>query len=167
MVKPRSSSPSWRRRVNRMATINLSHYNKEYLPDAQTMRIGIVVSEWNDHITSNLLKGCLEAFTDCGIPDKNIFVAHVPGSFELALGAKMLFDTHRIEAVICLGCVIREKLLTSILYATHAPTECNNLHSTSASLSSSVCSPTIRKNSPSHAVAEVREIKELKPLWQP
>jgi 6,7-dimethyl-8-ribityllumazine synthase len=90
-----------------MATINLSHYNKEHLPDAQTMRIGIVVSEWNDHITSNLLKGCLEALTDCGIPDKNILVAHVPGSFELALGAKMLFDTHRIEAVICLGCVIR------------------------------------------------------------
>ena len=90
-----------------MATINLSHYNKEHLPDAQTMRIGIVVSECNDHITSNLLKGCLEALTDCGIPDKNIFVAHVPGSFELALGAKMLFDTHRIEAVICLGCVIR------------------------------------------------------------
>ena len=90
-----------------MATINLSHYNKEHLPDAQTMRIGIVVSEWNDHITSNLLKGCLEALKDCGIPDKNMLVAHVPGSFELALGAKMLFDTHRTEAVICLGCVIR------------------------------------------------------------
>jgi 6,7-dimethyl-8-ribityllumazine synthase len=90
-----------------MATHNLSHYNKEHLPDAQTMRIGIVVSEWNDHITSNLLKGCLEALTDCGVSEKNILVAHVPGSFELALGAKMLFDTHRTEAVICLGCVIR------------------------------------------------------------
>jgi 6,7-dimethyl-8-ribityllumazine synthase len=90
-----------------MATHNLSAYNKEHLPDAQTMRIGIVVSEWNDHITSNLLKGCVDALTDCGVSSKNILVAHVPGSFELPLGAQMLFDNHSIEAVICLGCVIR------------------------------------------------------------
>ena len=65
-----------------MATHNLSAYNKEHLPDAHTMRIGIVVSEWNDHITSNLLKGCVDALTDCGVSSKNIVVAHVPGSFE-------------------------------------------------------------------------------------
>jgi 6,7-dimethyl-8-ribityllumazine synthase len=90
-----------------MATQNLSGYDKEHLPDAQSMRIGIVVSEWNDHITSNLLKGCVEALTDCGVQSRNILVAHVPGSFELATGAQMLFDNHRPEAVICLGCVIR------------------------------------------------------------
>jgi 6,7-dimethyl-8-ribityllumazine synthase len=90
-----------------MATTNLSAYNKEHLPDAQTMRIGIVVSEWNDHITSNLLKACVDALTDCGVNSKNILVAHVPGSFELPLGAQMLFDNHSLEAVICLGCVIR------------------------------------------------------------
>jgi len=90
-----------------MATQDLSSYNKEHLPDAHSMRIGIVVSEWNDHITSNLLKGCVDALTDCGVSSKNILVAHVPGSFELALGAHMLFDNHKPEAVICLGCVIR------------------------------------------------------------
>ncbi|MFM2202017.1 MAG: hypothetical protein RL040_1217 [Bacteroidota bacterium] len=90
-----------------MATHNLSNYTKEHLPDAQSMRIGIVVSEWNDHITSNLLKGCIDALTDCGINSKNILVAHVPGSFELALGAKMLYENQRPEAIICLGCVIR------------------------------------------------------------
>jgi len=90
-----------------MATHNLSAYNKEHLPDAQSMRIGIVVSEWNDHITSNLLKGCVDALTDCGVNSKNIIIAHVPGSFELSLGAQLLFDNHKPEAVICLGCVIR------------------------------------------------------------
>lgn len=90
-----------------MATENLSLYNKEHLPDARTMRIGIVVSEWNDRITSGLLKGCIDALTDCGVHQKNIFVAHVPGSFELPLGAQMLFENYSIEAVICLGCVIR------------------------------------------------------------
>jgi 6,7-dimethyl-8-ribityllumazine synthase len=90
-----------------MATTNLSSYNKEHLPDAQSMRIGIVVSEWNDHITSNLLKGCVETLTDCGVSSKNIMVAHVPGSFELGLGAQLLFENHKPEAVVCLGCVIR------------------------------------------------------------
>lgn len=90
-----------------MATNNLSSYTKEHLPDAQTMRIGIVVSEWNDHITSNLLEGCLAALTDCGVSRDSILVARVPGSFELALGAQLLFESHPIEAVICLGCVIR------------------------------------------------------------
>lgn len=90
-----------------MSSTNLSAYEKEHLPDARTMRIGIVVSEWNDRITSGLLKGCVEALTDYGIPDKNILVAKVPGSFELALGAKLLFDNHKPEGVICLGCIIR------------------------------------------------------------
>jgi len=90
-----------------MATENLSAYNKEHLPDARNMRIGIVVSEWNDRITSGLLAGCMEALSDCGVPRSNLLVAHVPGSFELPLGAQLLFENHSIEAVICLGCVIR------------------------------------------------------------
>lgn len=90
-----------------MATENLSSYDKDHLPDARTMRIGIVVSEWNQKITSGLLKGCLDALSDCGVKSSNICVAHVPGSFELPLGAQLLFENHSIEAVICLGCVIR------------------------------------------------------------
>ncbi|MFM7727603.1 MAG: 6,7-dimethyl-8-ribityllumazine synthase, partial [Flavobacteriales bacterium] len=90
-----------------MATENLSAYNKEHLPDAHTMRIGIVVSEWNDHITSGLLKGCVDALNDCGVPTSNVMIAHVPGSFELPLGAQLLFENNSLEAVVCLGCVIR------------------------------------------------------------
>lgn len=90
-----------------MATTNLSTYEKEHLPDARSMRIGIVVSEWNETITSNLLKGCVEALIDCGVPEQRIMIAHVPGSFELALGAQLLLENQSLDAVVCLGCIIR------------------------------------------------------------
>jgi 6,7-dimethyl-8-ribityllumazine synthase len=52
-----------------MATVgkDLSHYDKNSLPDASDMRIGIVVSEWNDDITENLFKGAHETLLDCGV----------------------------------------------------------------------------------------------------
>jgi 6,7-dimethyl-8-ribityllumazine synthase len=90
-----------------MATTDLSAYQKEHLPDARSMRIGIVVSEWNENITENLRKGCVDALIDCGVGQHNILIAHVPGSFELPLGAQLLFENKSLDAVICLGCIIR------------------------------------------------------------
>jgi 6,7-dimethyl-8-ribityllumazine synthase len=90
-----------------MATTDLSSYNKENIPDARNMRIGIVVSEWNAEITDNLLRGCQEALMDCGITVNNLHIHHVPGSFELPMGAQLLLANKSVEAVICLGSVIR------------------------------------------------------------
>lgn len=90
-----------------MATTDLSAYNKENLPDARNMRIGIVVSEWNAEITDNLLRGCQEGLSDCGITLDKIQIVHVPGSFELPMGAQLLLSNKSLEAVICLGSVIR------------------------------------------------------------
>jgi 6,7-dimethyl-8-ribityllumazine synthase len=90
-----------------MATANLSSYNKTDLPDATQMRIGIVVSEWNPEITNGLLKGCCEALSDCGVPEKNIELVYVPGSYELPMGAQMVLEKRISDAVICLGSVIR------------------------------------------------------------
>lgn len=90
-----------------MATTDLSAYNKVNLPDAGNMRIGIVVSEWNSEITDNLLRGCQETLSDCGITLDKIRIVHVPGSFELPLGAQMLLENKSLEAVICLGSVVR------------------------------------------------------------
>lgn len=90
-----------------MATIDLSAYKKQELPDAGNMRIGIVVSEWNDEITDNLLKGSLETLRDCGADSQNVKVIYVPGSFELPSGAQLLLETGTYDAVICLGCVVR------------------------------------------------------------
>ena len=46
---------------------NLSLFNKVDIPNAKGMRVGIVVSEWNKEITSNLLKGAKETLIECGV----------------------------------------------------------------------------------------------------
>ncbi len=90
-----------------MATTNLSAFNNADIPDARNMRIGIVVSEWNAEITDNLLRGCQETLSECGITLDKIHILHVPGSFELPMGAQLLLENKSIEAVICLGSVVR------------------------------------------------------------
>ena len=71
------------------------------------MRFGIVVAEFNSDITSSLLSGTLTTLKKHGASDKNIVVKHVPGSFELTLGAQFLAEYDDLDAVICLGCVIQ------------------------------------------------------------
>jgi 6,7-dimethyl-8-ribityllumazine synthase len=90
-----------------MATSDLSLFDSAGLPDASSFRIGIVVSEWNSEITDNLLKGCTQTLSDCGVRLDNIRIHHVPGSFELALGAQLLLESRHVQAVICLGSIIR------------------------------------------------------------
>ena len=90
-----------------MATNNLSLYNPNELPDVATMLIGIVVSEWNSHITHALRDGALEALRTAGLNESQIILEYVPGSFELPMGAQILIETHPVDAVIVLGSVIR------------------------------------------------------------
>jgi len=90
-----------------MATTNLSSYNPELVPDAHEMRFGIVVSDWNNDITSSLLKGAEKTLKKHGVPGKDIVVKHVPGRFELTLGAQFLAEYDDLDGVICLGCIIR------------------------------------------------------------
>ncbi len=88
---------------------NLSSYNPNDIPNASGMRIGIVVSEWNEQITHALLEGASDCLKKHGVSDENIMVEYVPGSFELTLGAQYLLDytLPELDAVICLGCVIQ------------------------------------------------------------
>ncbi|MFN8698234.1 MAG: 6,7-dimethyl-8-ribityllumazine synthase [Flavobacteriales bacterium] len=90
-----------------MATENLSAFSSENLPDASNMRVGIVVSEWNAQVTENLLRGALDTLTGQGVRLDNVHVVHVPGSFELAVGATLMIANRSVEAVICLGSIIR------------------------------------------------------------
>ncbi|MGD0342301.1 MAG: 6,7-dimethyl-8-ribityllumazine synthase [Bacteroidales bacterium] len=90
-----------------MATTNLSSYDPESVPDASEMRFGIVVADWNKDITSSLLKGAQKTLKKHGVSAKNIITKHVPGSFELTLGAQWLAEYDDLDGVICLGCVIR------------------------------------------------------------
>ena len=90
-----------------MATANLSSYNPDSVPDAGNMRFGIVVSDWNNNITWALLDGAIKTLKKHGASEKNIIVKHVPGSFELTIGAQFMAEYDDLDAVICLGCVIQ------------------------------------------------------------
>ena len=90
-----------------MSTANLSDYNPDLVPDASKMRFGIVVSDWNYEITQSLLQGAEETLKKHGATENNIVIRHVPGSFELTLGAQFLAEYDDLDAIICLGCVIQ------------------------------------------------------------
>ena len=70
-------------------------------------RFAVVVSRFNEFVTSKLLGGALDAFARHGVEDKNVEVAWSPGSFEIPLLAKKLAGSGRYAAVVCLGAVIR------------------------------------------------------------
>jgi 6,7-dimethyl-8-ribityllumazine synthase len=87
---------------------NLSHYDRANLPTGAHFRVGIVVSEWNDEITSGLRDGVLQVLHEAGVEDDQMPIANVPGAFELPLAAKwMLEGSNPCDAVIAIGAVIR------------------------------------------------------------
>lgn len=86
---------------------NLSEYDFNSVPNAEEMKFGIVVSEWNFNITGALLQGALDTLKRHGVKEENILVKTVPGSFELTFGANQLIECTDIDAVIALGCVVR------------------------------------------------------------
>lgn len=90
-----------------MSTSDLSDYNPASVPDAGKMRFGIVVSDWNREITQALLEGAAKTLKKHGATDNNIVIKHVPGSFELTLGAQFLAEYDDLDAIICLGCIIQ------------------------------------------------------------
>lgn len=72
-----------------------------------TMKLAIVVSRFNEFITSRLLDAALDTFARHGGKTEQVTVTYVPGSVELALAAGKLAASKKFDAVICLGCVIR------------------------------------------------------------
>ena len=86
---------------------NLSVYDKKTIPNANALRFGIVVSEWNSDITESLYKGAETALLDCGAKQDNILRWNVPGSFELIFGCKKMIQQNNPDAIIAIGSVIR------------------------------------------------------------
>jgi 6,7-dimethyl-8-ribityllumazine synthase len=75
--------------------------------DATGKKFAIVVSRFNEFISSKLLDGALDCLTRHGADDKNLSVVWVPGSFEIPGVASQLAKSRKYDAVICLGAVIR------------------------------------------------------------
>jgi 6,7-dimethyl-8-ribityllumazine synthase len=74
---------------------------------AEGFRFGIIVSRFNDFITSKLVEGAMDALMRHGAKEDQISLAKVPGAFEIPLTAKKLAGSGKYDAVICLGAVIR------------------------------------------------------------
>jgi 6,7-dimethyl-8-ribityllumazine synthase len=70
-------------------------------------RFGVVVSRFNEFISSKLLSGCLDALERHGVDTDDVDVAWTPGSFEVPVVAKRMAESGRYAAVICLGAVVR------------------------------------------------------------
>lgn len=75
--------------------------------DATGLKVGIVVSRFNEFITAKLLGGAVDCLKRNNAEEENITVAWVPGAFEIPATAKRLVQSKKYDAVICLGTVIR------------------------------------------------------------
>ncbi len=75
--------------------------------EAGKAKYAIVVSRFNEFITSKLLSGAIDSLQRHGAGDEQITVVWVPGSVEIPLAAKKLAASGKYNAVICLGAVIR------------------------------------------------------------
>jgi 6,7-dimethyl-8-ribityllumazine synthase len=77
------------------------------LLNAQGFRFALVVSRWNDFLTSKLTEGAIDALERLGADENKVEIFKVPGSFELPLTAKKVAESGNFDAVICIGVVIR------------------------------------------------------------
>ena len=75
--------------------------------NASGRRFGIVVSRFNEFITSKLVGGAVDKILRTGGSEKNIDIVWVPGSFEIPLASQKMANTGKYDAIIALGAVIR------------------------------------------------------------
>lgn len=75
--------------------------------DGRGLRVAVLAARWNSRITLRLLDGVQRGLADAGVSAADVVEEWVPGAFELPLAAKTWAESGRVDAVICLGCVIR------------------------------------------------------------
>ena len=74
---------------------------------AAGFRFAIVVSRFNDFISSRLVDGAMDALKRHGVNEEGMVLVKVPGAFELPLAANRVAESGQYDAVICIGAVIR------------------------------------------------------------
>ena len=75
--------------------------------DGAGLRVGVVRSRWNVAIVERLVGGVRRGLTRAGVPGDAVVEMSVPGSFEIPFGAKVLAESGEVDAVVCVGAVIR------------------------------------------------------------
>jgi len=86
---------------------NLSSSSNQEVESVENFHFAIIVSDWNEDITYSLRDACLETLKKHGAKDENIHIHSVPGAFELPMGARICMGQEKVDAAICLGCVIK------------------------------------------------------------
>ncbi|MBI2793294.1 MAG: 6,7-dimethyl-8-ribityllumazine synthase [Ignavibacteria bacterium] len=76
-------------------------------PNGKDKRIAIVASRWHEELANSLVEAAVTTLISCGTRDRDIEVIRVPGAFEIPVTVAALARTHRFDAVIALGIVIR------------------------------------------------------------
>lgn len=74
---------------------------------AKGLKIGIVISRFNQFISERLLEGALDALYKLGAAENDITIFKVPGSFEVPVVAKKLAKSGSVEGILCLGALVR------------------------------------------------------------
>jgi 6,7-dimethyl-8-ribityllumazine synthase len=75
--------------------------------DGAGLRVGVVRARWNAHIVDRLAEGVERGLKALGVAADDVIDVPVPGSFEIPFGARALATSGRVDAVICIGAVIR------------------------------------------------------------
>lgn len=75
--------------------------------DGEGLRVGIVRARWNTHIVERLTDGAHRGLKELGVSESDVVEVTVPGSFEVPFGARVLATSGDVDAVVCLGAVIR------------------------------------------------------------
>lgn len=75
--------------------------------DGSKLKIGIVISQFNDNITKPMLEGALETLKENKVKKENIKTVWVPGSFEIPLACQRLAKSKKYDALVAIGCVIK------------------------------------------------------------
>ena len=79
----------------------------EGIISAEGFKFALVVSRFNDFISSKLVEGAMDALKRHGVNEDDVTIVKVPGAFEIPIAAKKLTATSDFDAIICLGAVIR------------------------------------------------------------
>jgi 6,7-dimethyl-8-ribityllumazine synthase len=79
----------------------------EYQLEGKGLGIGLAAARFNSYLTDQMLEIALKRLSELNVAEENVVVVRTPGAFELPLVARRLADRDDIDAVICIGCVIR------------------------------------------------------------
>ena len=86
---------------------NVGHSIKLPKETIDNLKIGIVVSRFNNDITEEMSSLCLDRLLQIGIKQTNIEITNVPGSFEIPFAVKSLIHSRKLDSIIALGALIK------------------------------------------------------------